>query len=174
MADLRYPIGTFSMPESVTDALRHQFIQQIAETPKNLRIAVQGLSDHQLDAPYRPGGWTVRQVVHHIPDSHMNAYVRCKLAATEHEPTVKPYQENLWAELHDARTAPIETSMLLLESLHIRWVLFLKSFTPPDFLRTIHHPELGIMKVDNILALYAWHGRHHTAHIVSLRERTGW
>jgi uncharacterized damage-inducible protein DinB len=135
---------------------------------------VKGLTDAQLDTPYRPQGWTVRQVVHHLSDSHLNAYVRFKLAITEEEPTIKTYEEKLWSELDDARTAPIEMSLALLEALHKRWVLFLKSLTPSNFARKFRHPELGIMNLDALLRLYAWHGRHHVAHISSLRERMGW
>ncbi|MEK6570441.1 MAG: YfiT family bacillithiol transferase, partial [Bacteroidota bacterium] len=151
-----------------------QFIQHLADAPANLRGAVRGLSDRQLDTPYRPGGWTVRQVVHHVPDSHLNAYIRFKLALTENEPTIKPYEQQLWAELPDARTGPIEMSLALLEALHKRWVLLLQSLNPSDFNRTFRHPELGLMTLDRTLALYAWHGRHHVAHITSLRERMGW
>ncbi|MDZ7344493.1 MAG: putative metal-dependent hydrolase, partial [candidate division KSB1 bacterium] len=128
----------------------------------------------QLDTPYRPEGWTVRQLVHHVPDSHLNAYIRFKLAITEEKPTIKTYEEKLWSELHDARTAPIEISLALLEALHKRWVLFLQSLNPSDFARPFHHPELGTMNLDTLLRLYAWHGRHHVAQITSLRERMGW
>jgi len=172
--DLRYPIGKFDLKGEATDAQRPALIQQIADTPANLRAAVKGLNEQQLDTPYRPGGWTVRQVVHHVPDSHLNSYVRFKLAVTEQQPTIKPYEQALWAELVDARTAPIETSLLLLEALHQRWVMFLQSLKPADFARTLLHPENGVMKVDTLLRLYAWHGRHHVAHITSLRERMGW
>jgi len=134
---------------------------------------VAGLSEPQLDTPYRPGGWTVRQVVHHVPDSHINSYVRFRLALTENEPTVKPYDESRWAELADSRTAHIETSLALLESLHERWVLLLRSLSPADFRRQFRHPELGAVSLEKNLALYAWHGRHHVAHITSLRERMG-
>ena len=149
-------------------------IQEIADTPANLRASVAGLSAEQLDTPYRPGGWTVRQVVHHVPDSHMNSYVRFRLALTEDEPTIKPYDESRWAELADSRTARIETSLALLESLHERWVLLLRSLSPADFRRQFRHPELGVVSLEKNLALYAWHGRHHVAHITSLRERMGW
>lgn len=174
MADLRYPVGKFQPITQITDAQRQAFIQQIAETPTKLRAAVQGLTDEQLGTPYRPEGWTVRQVVHHLPDSHMNAYVRFKLAITEQEPTVKPYEQQLWAELVDAKSAPIEFSLTLLDSLHHRWVLFLKSLKPSDFSKTYNHPESGVSDLDRLLQLYAWHGRHHVAHITSLRERKGW
>jgi hypothetical protein len=172
--DLRYPIGKFKFEESITEDQRQRFIDQIEGTPAELRVAVQGLSLEQLDTPYRPGGWTVRQVVHHLPDSHLNSYARFKLALTEDEPTIKPYYEERWAELDDARNAPIEISLTLLESLHRRWVLLLRSLAPQEFARTFKHPELGVVSLDKNINLYAWHGRHHVAHITSLRERMGW
>jgi len=172
--DLRYPIGKFVREGKATDSQRPELIQQIADTPANLRAAIKGLTEQQLDTPYRPGGWTVRQVVHHVPDSHLNSYIRFKWAVTETEPTIKTYQEKLWAELDDARTAPIEISLQLLEALHKRWVIFLQSLKPTDFSRTLNHPENGLMKVDDLLRLYAWHGRHHVAHITSLRQRMSW
>jgi hypothetical protein len=172
--DLQYPIGRFEFPREVSDQDRARFIQEIAQTPSNLRAAVAGLSESQLDTPYRPGGWTVRQVVHHVPDSHMNSYVRFRLALTEDEPTIKPYDQSRWAELADSRTARIETSLALLESLHERWVLLLRSLSPEDWRRQFRHPELGVVSLEKNLALYAWHGRHHVAHITSLRERMGW
>jgi len=132
------------------------------------------LSTEQLDTPYRPGGWTVRQVVHHLPDSHLNSYIRFRLALTEKEPTIKPYDQERWAELDDAKTAPIEPSLALLEALHQRWIMLLRSLIPADFARTFNHPEMGIVTLDATLRLYEWHGRHHTAHITSLRERMGW
>jgi hypothetical protein len=139
-----------------------------------MRAAVQGLSDSQLDTPYRDGGWTVRQVVHHVPDSHMNSYVRFKLALTENEPTIRPYMENLWAELPEARTAPIELSLALLENQHKRWMLALRALSPDAWKRTFRHPEIGLVTLEKNLALYAWHGRHHVAHITTLREMRGW
>jgi hypothetical protein len=172
--DLQYPVGRFEFPREVSSEDRARFIQEIAETPANLRAAVTGLSAEQLDTPYRPGGWTVRQVVHHVPDSHMNSYVRFRLALTEDEPTIKPYDQSGWAELADARTAPIETSLTLLESLHERWVLLLRSLSPADLRRQFTHPELGVVSLEKNMALYAWHRRHHVAHINSLRERLGW
>ena len=174
MNDLRYPIGKHQRQDSVTDKQRKKLIQQIAEAPEQLRAAVRGLSGQQLGTPYREGGWTVQQVVHHLPDSHLNAYIRFKLAMTEQEPTVKTYHEDLWAELPDARTAQIEPSLMLLESLHKRWITFLNSLSPSDFSRTFHHPEHGKIKLDDLLQLYAWHGRHHIAQITSLKERMGW
>jgi uncharacterized damage-inducible protein DinB len=139
-----------------------------------MRTAVAGLSDQQLNTPYRPEGWTVRQVVHHVPESHMHSYVRFKLAITEEEPTIKPYYEDRWARLDDANQAPIELSLNLLSALHERWVWFLRSLKEVDFERTFRHPDLGTVSLDKNLALYAWHGRHHVAQITSLRERMGW
>ena len=174
MEDLRYPIGRFAAELDVTEEKRRRWIEEIASTPDRLRTAVSGLSAEQLDTPYRPGGWTVRQVVHHLPDSHLNAYVRFKLALTEHEPTIKPYDEAAWAELADGRAAPVEISLTLLGSLHHRWILLLRSLTPADFARAFRHPELGTVTLDTYLQMYAWHGGHHVAHIRSLRERMGW
>lgn len=172
--DPRYPIGRFQMPESVSPEMRTALIQQVAETPLELREAVRGLSAAQFDTPYREDGWTVRQVVHHLPDSHLNAYIRFRLALTEEEPLVKTYEEARWAELPDARTADPEISLTLLEMLHRRWVLLLESFSDEDFRRTLRHPALGLLPLERMLALYAWHGRHHVAQITSLRERMGW
>ena len=174
MSDLRYPIGRFQPVTSLAPAERATCIEQIAAAPEGLRRAVQGLEDRQLDTPYRPGGWTVRQVVHHVPDSHLNAYTRFKLACTEESPAIKTYDEARWAELAEARTAPIDVSLDLLTLLHRRWVLFLRTLGPADFGRTVRHPDWGAPTVDFLLAQYAWHGRHHTAHITSLRDRMGW
>ncbi|MCI0707555.1 MAG: putative metal-dependent hydrolase [Ignavibacteriae bacterium] len=174
MSDPRYPIGKFSEKPTITDAERAAFIQQIAEAPAKLRDVVKGLNDKQLDTPYRDGGWTVRQVAHHVPDSHLNAYIRFKLGLTENHPTIKPYDQEIWANLIDGKTGPVETSLVLLESVHTRWVMLMRSLKPADFARTILHPENGVMKLDAIVQHYAWHGRHHTAHITSLRERMGW
>jgi hypothetical protein len=172
--DLRYPIGKFERPESLTDSLRRAFIQQIEEAPAKMRAAVAGLIDQQLDTPYRPGGWTVRQLVHHVPDSHMNAFTRFKLALTEEIPTIKPYLEALWAELADAKS-PIAPSLDLLDALHKRWVVLLNSLAPADWQREYLHPEHNRkMSLDQTLALYSWHGRHHVAHITALRERNSW
>lgn len=172
--DLRYPIGTFEFAGTLSNEERQTLIGQIAATPEKMRTAVAGLSDQQLNTPYRPEGWTVRQVVHHVPESHMHSYVRFKLAITEEEPTIKPYYEDRWALLDDANRAPIELSLNLLSALHERWVWFLRSLKEVDFERTFRHPDLGTVSLDKNLALYAWHGRHHVAQITSLRERMGW
>ena len=172
--DVRYPIGKFGWSGSSTTEERNRFIEEIAAAPQRMRNAVTGLSAAQLDTLYRDGGWTVRQVVHHVPDSHMNSYIRFKFALTEHEPTIKAYDEAQWAELIDARTAPIEPSLSLLEGLHQRWTLFLRSLSAEDVKRKFHHPELGVVTIEQYIALYAWHGAHHVAHITSLRERKGW
>jgi hypothetical protein len=173
--DLRYPVGEFVMEkEPLTDERRRHFIDQMAATPKRLADAVAGLSAEQLDTPYRPGGWTARQVAHHFPDSHMNGYVRVKLALTETEPALKIYEESDWAKLPDTAATPVEVSLELLEALHRRWVVLMRSLTAPDFRRTARHPSWGIITVDFLTAQYAWHGRHHVAHITSLRDRMGW
>ncbi|SRR6266536_637346 len=172
--DLSYPIGKFQTPQSITPSLRAGWIDEIAAAPALLREAVRGLDDAQLDTPYRPNGWTVRQVVHHVPDSHMNSYIRFRLALTEEEPAIKPYDEVKWAELHDARTGPVAMSLQLLESLHLRWVALLRSFSETDFSRRFNHPQDGVQRLDAALAAYAWHGKHHAAHITSLRARMGW
>jgi len=174
MTDLRYPIGKFTYNGSLTDDQKQKFLDDIAQAPANLRAAVKGLSEQQLDTPYRPDGWTVRQVAHHVPDSHLNAYARFKLALTEDEPTIKPYAEDRWAQLADTQATPVEVSITLLDSLHDRWVRLLRSLKPEDWKRTFRHPELGLVSLEKNLALYAWHGRHHVAHITSLRERNGW
>ncbi|MDP9121068.1 MAG: putative metal-dependent hydrolase [Acidobacteriota bacterium] len=174
MEDLRYPTGRFTRPEASTAADREQAILAIAETPARLRAAVAGLSPAQLDTPYRPGGWTVRQVVHHVPDSHLNAYTRLKLALTEEEPAIRSYEEQLWAELPEARTGPVEVSLALLDALHERWLLVWRALGEADWSRALRHPDLGRLSVDSLAALYAWHGRHHVAPITALRERLGW
>ncbi len=174
MSDLRFPVGEFQLgSDDLTTEQRKQFIEQLALTPSKLRAAVEGLSEEQLNTPYRPGGWTVRQVVHHVPDSHMNAYMRFKLALTENEPTIKPYDEAKCAELADAR-APIDASLNLLDCLHQRFVVLLNEISSEDWKRVFLHPERGRVSLNTNLALYAWHGRHHVAHITSLRERMGW
>lgn len=173
MTDLRYPIGNFEKPASISSDQRAKLIRDIEETPAKLRSAVAGLSEKQLDTPYRPGGWTVRQVVHHLPDSHMNAYTRHKLTVTEDNPTIKPYEEARWAELIDGKAAPTAVSIQLLEALHSRWVAFLKSLKPEQFSRTFRHPESGDWTLDQSIAMYGWHGKHHVAHITELRSREG-
>jgi len=172
--DLQYPIGKFQWEGAISNEQRKQLIAQIEQAPVQLRQAVAGLSQEQVNTPYRPNGWTVRQVVHHLPDSHMNTYIRFRLALTEDEPTIKPYDQERWAVLEDARTAPLELSLSLLESLHQRWVILLRSLPAQDFARTFRHPEMGVVSLDKYLALVAWHGRHHIAHITSLRDRMGW
>lgn len=172
--DLRYPIGKFQWPAGVTAEQRREWIDEIAAAPAALRQAVRGLDEQQLDTPYRPEGWTVRQVIHHIPDSHINSYVRFRLALTEDDPVIEPYAEDRWAQLADARSMPLEASQRLLESLHARWVELLRSMGDAEFARTFRHPEFGSVRLDSNLALYAWHGRHHTAHITALRQRMGW
>lgn len=174
MNDLRYPVGKFHFDGSMSQEQQQTSLHEIAETPTKLRAAVQGLSDAQLDTPYRPGGWTVRQVVHHVPDSHLNSYVRFKLALTEDAPTIKPYAEDRWAELADTQATPIEVSLTMLDSLHDRWVRLLRSLSPEQWKRTFRHPEMGPMTLEKTLALYAWHGRHHVAHITELRKRMSW
>jgi hypothetical protein len=174
MEDLRYPVGKFRFPDSVSASDLTLFIEQIADTPARMRAAIAGLGDAQLDTPYRPGGWTVRQLAHHVPDSHINSYVRFRLALTEDQPVIKPYDEAHWAELADARTLPVEPSLALLENLHARWVPLLRSLSGPDWKRSFRHPELGLVSLENNAALYAWHGRHHVAHITALRQRMSW
>ncbi|MCX6132664.1 MAG: putative metal-dependent hydrolase [Ignavibacteriales bacterium] len=174
MSDIRYPVGTFDPKLTITDTDRQALINQIAWVPQKLREALRGLSDQRLDVPYREGGWTIRQQVHHLPDSHMNAYIRFKLAVTEENPTIKPYHEQLWAELVDGKLAPPELSLVLMESLHARWAMFLRSMKPEQFARTLIHPQNGPMNLDRVLQLYAWHGRHHVAHITAQRQRMGW
>ncbi|HVX67169.1 MAG TPA: bacillithiol transferase BstA [Bryobacteraceae bacterium] len=168
--DLRYPVGRFEFEGEVGARQRQAWIDEIADAPKRLREIVAGATEAQLDTPYRPGGWTVRQVVHHVADSHMNSYIRFRLALTEYEPTIKPYDEKLWAELPDARTGPLEPSLVLLDALHARWVHLLRSLTPVDWVRTFRHPERGVSTLERTLGLYAWHGRHHIAQIASTRK----
>lgn len=174
MDDLRYPIGKFTYTAPPVATERELLIQQIERVPSELRTAVAGFSSEQFDTPYREGGWTVRQVVHHVPDSHMNAYIRFKLALTEEEPTIKPYQEARWAELADTRSYPVESSLATLELLHQRWVLLMRGMQEADWQRTFRHPDLGVISLGRNLGLYAWHGNHHVAHVTRLRERMGW
>jgi uncharacterized damage-inducible protein DinB len=172
--DPRYPVGKFNGQPPASEAERESFIKNIEEAPGKLRAAVRGLSEQQLDTPYRDGGWTVRQVVHHVPDSHLNSYIRFKWALTEDDPLIKTYHEDRWAQLPDSKNTPIEVSLTLLDSLHRRWTNLLRSLGPEQWKRTLRHPEIGPMTLDRVLALYSWHSRHHVAHITALRERMGW
>ena len=174
MTNLRYPIGKARLEARLEEGERRRRIDQIEEAPARLRAAVEGLIPEQLDTPYRPGGWTVRQLVHQVPDSHLNAYVRFKLALTEQEPAIKTYDEARWAELPDSRLVPVEVSLDLLENLHRRWVALLRALAAADFEKTLRHPDHGVITLDQLLCIYAWHGRHHTAHVTALRERMGW
>lgn len=175
-SDLRYPIGRFERRTTFTDAERAALIDALGAAPGKLRDAVRGLDNARLDTPYRPGGWTVRQVIHHLPDSHLNGYMRFKLALTESEPTIKPYDEAKWAELPDSRSHLVEQSLAMFDALHARWVLLLNQMAPGDFARTFIHPERGDepQRLDWELAVHAWHGRHHVAHVTELRRRMGW
>jgi uncharacterized damage-inducible protein DinB len=173
--DLRFPTGRFQRPVTPLAAdQRARILDVIDPTPGQLAEAVRGLDERQLDTPYRPDGWTLRQVVHHVADSHMNAYIRCKLALTESAPLVKTYDEAEWAKLSDSRDTPVAVSLTLLTALHDRWLRVLRSLKPDDFTRTLTHPEHGPITVDYLLALYAWHGPHHVAHVTGLRKRKGW
>ncbi|MHB8302602.1 MAG: YfiT family bacillithiol transferase [Acidobacteriaceae bacterium] len=173
--DLRYPIGKFAWPTHLSIDERAAAVQSIAGAPGDLRDAIDGLYESQIETPYREGGWTVRQTIHHVADSHMQAVARTRLALTEEWPTITPYKENLWAELADVRSVPVETSLQLLDALHARWVALLDSLPDADWTeRGYKHPESGNQTLEQIVALYAWHGRHHTAHITALRERMGW
>ena len=172
--DPRYPTGKFHFNPDVTPEMRQRSIAAIRDTPPALRAALRGLSDAQLNTPYRDGGWTVRQVVHHVPESHMNAFVRFKLALTEDNPTIKPYNEDAWSKLGDVPRAPIEISLALLDALHERWVTLMEAMAPADFERPLMHPEIGAITLDRLLQLYAWHGHHHVAHVTALRARQGW
>ncbi len=171
----RYPLGRFRFEGPSTAAQRSAWIDRIAEAPARLRAAVHGLDDARLDTPWREGGWTARQVAHHIPDSHVNAVIRFRLALTEDGPTIKPYDEDRWARLADARTAPVDLSVRLLEALHERWVVLLRALGPADFARGLVHPEHADgLTLEKMLALYAWHGHHHVAQIETLRRQRGW
>jgi hypothetical protein len=174
MEDLRYPVGRFDPMSALPAGGRSALIQSVSAAPSRLRQAVAPLSDAQLDTPYRDGGWTVRQVVHHVPESHMNAYIRMKWGLTEDAPVIKTYDENLWAQLPDVRRSEIEPSLTLLEALHKRWVMLLNSMSDVDYKRTIKHPEWGELDLLTLLKQYEWHGRHHVAHVTRLRERSGW
>lgn len=174
--DLRFPIGHYQLPEQpLTAEERSAYIQQLMALPTELRMALDGLSGEQFDTPYRPGGWTVRQVLHHLPDSHVNSYTRFRLALTEDNPTIKLYDEAAWAQLPDVTIVPPDVSLILLDALHARWVVLLSQLTDEQWLRTWYHPEMQqTIRLDQALVMYAWHGRHHTAHITSLRRRMGW
>ncbi len=171
--DLRYPIGRLARKTVLSDAERSAAIDAVAAVPAALRGAVRGLSEKQLDTPYRPGGWTVRQLVHHVADSHMNAFIRFRLALTEENPTIKPYNEADWARLPDMEMS-IEPSLQLIDALHLRWVHMLRAMPAASFARGLVHPDNGPMTMDALLNVYSWHGRHHTAHVTALREREGW
>ena len=172
--DPRFPLGRFAFNPDVTPETRRRAIAAINGTPAALRAAVRGLTASQINSPYREGGWTVRQVVHHVPESHMNAFTRFKLALTEDNPTIRPYEEDRWARVGDVARAPIETSLALLDALHERWAILLDVMSDADFRRPLVHPESGAMTLDRMLQLYAWHGPHHVAHITTLRAREGW
>jgi hypothetical protein len=174
MSDPRYPIGKYSYERALSSEQRTSLIDEIAAAPAALRAAVKGLSSEQIETPYRDGGWTVRQVVHHVPESHMNAFVRFKLALTEDQPTIKPYMEDRWAKLPDVKATPVEISLVLLEALHDRFVRLLRAMVPEEWKRTLNHPEMGIVPLEKNLVIYAWHGKHHVAHITELRKRMGW
>lgn len=167
------PNGEFNHRGSITLESINGWIKEIEIAPEDVKEAVKGLEDDQLDTPYQPNGWTVRQVVHHLADSHMNAYIRFKLALTENNPTIKPYQESEWAELPDSEL-PVDVSIKLLEALHIRWVILLRSLTSTQLEQTFQHPDSGIVRIGFNIGIYAWHGRHHIAHITTLRKRAGW
>jgi hypothetical protein len=172
--DLRYPIGQFQWAGRSTPEERQRWIEQIGRLPSELLAAAGGLTHEQLDTPYRDGGWTVRQVIHHVADSHMHSYLRCKLALAEDQPTIKAYDEKVWAELPDSLTAPCEISLSLLDSLHRRWVVMWKNVAENEWSRSYRHPEHGLVSLEMTLPHYAWHGRHHTAHITGLRQRMNW
>lgn len=174
MQDDQYPIGKFRMLKEVTPAQRMEWIREMETAPKELRLTVNHLTDEQLDTPYREGGWMIRQVVHHLPDRHLNSYIRFKLVLTEERPIIKPYAEQKWAELTDVQTVSVETSLRLLESLHERWTALFYSLTPSKLNRTYIHPESGVISLEQAIALYAWHGKHHIAQIRSLVQRMGW
>jgi uncharacterized damage-inducible protein DinB len=174
LQDIRFPIGDFAVDPVITSDKRTKWITQIEQAPEQLRAALKGLSESQIDTQYREGGWTLRQVVHHLADAQMNGFVRFKLALTEARPEIKTYEETLWAETADSRKAPVELSISLLEALHARWVILLRSLPESGFANTFRHPQRGELTIDVALQLYAWHGIHHTAHITKLRERKGW
>ena len=172
--DPRYPVGKFHRPDTYTEASRAASLATIAGLPAALRKAVSGLSDKQLDTPYREGGWTVRQVVHHIADSHVNAYIRTRFTLTSEKPTIMPYPEAVWAELADAKSAPVEASLSILDGLHARWAMLLRAQKTDAFARAFIHPEHGERTLDWMVDMYGWHCRHHTAHIIELRKSKNW
>lgn len=172
--DPRFPIGPFQKPAAISAADHERWIEELAAVPAAMRAAVAGLTPAQLDTPYREGGWTVRQVVHHVPDSHLNAYIRFKWALTEDAPAIKAYFEDRWAQTPEIAATPIEVSLTLLEALHARWTTLLRNMNASDWARTFQHPEYGARRLEDILPLYAWHGRHHVAHITELRRKMGW
>ena len=172
--DPRYPIGKFDKSIAVTKEMKSEFINTIETHPSQLRKEVENLSQQQLDTPYRDSGWTVRQVIHHLPDSHINSYVRFKLALTEDNPKIKTYEEHLWAELQDTFKTPIDVSLNLLEAVHTRWAILLRSLIDEQFERTFQHPEWGNISLSKTLALYAWHSKHHLAHITELKKKMSW
>lgn len=174
MVDPRYPIGRPEIPQAATPELRAAWTAHIAAAPQLVRAAVAGLTDAQLDTPYREGGWSVRQVVHHLADSHLHAFLRFKSALAEQAPEVKAYDEKVWAAMADAAHGPLEPSLLLIDGLHQRWVNLIHTLDAAQFARTIRHPERGPLTLDALLAIYSWHGRHHAAQITALRERNGW
>lgn len=171
--DLSFPIGKYEKVREIIPEQRKQFIREIAELPNNLREMVKNMSEEQIDSPYRPAGWTVRQVVHHVGDSHLNSFIRFKLALTEKNPTIRPYAEDLWAETAEYKM-PVDVSLNLIDSIHRRWVALLESMSDEDFARTLNHPETGVWTLENLLGMYVWHGKHHTAHINNLKKRNGW
>ena len=172
--ELRFPVGKFELPRTVTPEMRAKFIQTIEQLPPNLKEAVEDLSDEQLNTTYRPGGWTLRQVVHHIADSHLNSFCRFKLGLSEDAPTIKTYDEASWAEMADSKDAPVELSLSIIDGLHARWTRLLKSMSDADFEKKVNHPERGPMNLNELLALYDWHNCHHTAHITKTKEINGW
>jgi uncharacterized damage-inducible protein DinB len=174
MDQLKYPVGTFSLDKDVTAEKRAAWIAELAGFPLSVRRAVQGLSKEQLDTPYREGGWTTRQIVHHLADSHMNTLIRLKLCLTESEPTIKPFNQDAWAATADVLTVEPHVSIGILEGVHARIATLLSSLAPEDFKRTFKHAERGPMDVDHTLQLYAWHGRHHLAQVSALRQRQDW
>jgi hypothetical protein len=175
LEQLKYPVGRFTRPETVTSELLSNAIVQIEAFSAKLRAAVEGLTDSQLDTPYREGGWTIRQVVHHCADSHMNAFSRFKLARTEDNPTIYPYHENLWAELEDSKNLPLDPSLSMIDGIHARWSMLLKHFSADDFARTFFHPQQDRnVRLDFTTLMYAWHCKHHLAHITNLKSFKGW